>query len=122
MHPHGVVRLSPDLNEEGSRRWNRGRRRLGRDAHLFPSEGGIGGWSTKDDRSSHAKQIKLHRRGLRLRFFLRLLAQLNVLAELAGVVPVEGFRNRFHERSVLRVFDDHCRPRDRLQRAPMRPN
>jgi hypothetical protein len=67
----------------------------------------------------HKREFKLFQIELGIAFFLGPFAFIDVPAKLAGVLAVKSFDQRFAERSVLGIADDHLCPGQRLNKRPM---
>ena len=63
--------------------------------------------------------VDLWRRRLELRFFFGILSRVNDVTERTWMCAVERLSNRRAQWRVLRVLDNHRRPRHRLKRDPM---
>ena len=66
--------------------------------------------------------LNLHQGKHRGLFLLGLLSFADQLADAAGVLAVEGFRERLAQVGLLRKSDEHARPRDGLEQCPVQPH
>lgn len=109
----------------GSRRWQE---RLGEAqavgaCHLSVSKplpcGGNNGDASGHHTGLELKE-RLRRRGCALILIGLFLNTLDVLTQLAGVLAVEGLLDSLDDRRVLRVGDEHIRPRHGLENQQLR--
>lgn len=74
------------------------------------------------NRAGRANQIGLRFCEQRTVFPRGVLSGDDLFAKRARVLAIEGLRNRFRDRSVLRVFHQHAHPGNRLKRRPVCPD
>ena len=82
----------------------------------------IPGGPQQYNRPGRANQIGFRLCEQRTVFPRRVLSGDDLFAKRARVLAIEGLRNRFRDRSVLRVFHQHAHPGNRLKRRPVCPD
>ena len=76
----------------------------------------------KNESGWREREFKFFQIEIRIGLFLGAFALSNIPAEFAGMLAIEGFDQRFTERRILRIADDHLRPGQRLKECPMQAN
>ena len=76
-------------------------------------------WRWQRNRARRTDHVDLWRRRLEIRFLFGILAFVHGVTKQTGMRAIESLSDGLAQRRVLRVFNHHRSPRDRLKRDPM---
>lgn len=92
-------------------------------AKLVERGKGRGGSRRKQNKRGHSGHgLNLHQGKHRSLLLFGLLSFADEFADAAGVLTVEGFRERLAQGGLLRKRDEHAGPRDGLEQRPVQPH
>ena len=79
-------------------------------------------WRWQRNRARRTDHVDLRRPRFDIRFLFGIFACVHGVTKRAGMRAIESLSDGLAQRRVLRVFNHHRSPRDRLKRDPMQTN